>query len=168
MSSDIALPEESVRRFAGTEAEKDRAEKVMCEDVDAVDITQEEAHAVHTVDGVSWTQDEERAIVRKMDWNIVPLVWALFMQVGGDPLLPLRARTDLVAFAPGSLSSTDPVRSSRWCTLDLRDSHCPFLHRHWQYAAPASISARTRAQLSDFLHFPAQMQIPRACQSIST
>ncbi|GAA5990537.1 hypothetical protein JCM10908_003120 [Rhodotorula pacifica] len=64
-------------------AEKDHAEIDTRENVDGdgalQDITHEGAHAVHTVDGVSWTQEEERAIVRKMDWNIVPLVWALFM-----------------------------------------------------------------------------------------
>ncbi|GAA5959127.1 hypothetical protein JCM8115_005646 [Rhodotorula mucilaginosa] len=63
-----------------TETEKDAADEIVLnEDIAAADITHEGADAVHTVDGVSWTQEEERAIVRKMDWNIVPLVWALFM-----------------------------------------------------------------------------------------
>ncbi|GAA5867460.1 hypothetical protein JCM3774_002910 [Rhodotorula dairenensis] len=80
MSSVAALPAGNASMSAHIEAEKDLADVVVLhEDLDAVDITQEGIHAVHTVDGVSWTQDEERAIVRKMDWNIVPLVWALFM-----------------------------------------------------------------------------------------
>ncbi|KAG0654213.1 hypothetical protein C6P46_001847 [Rhodotorula mucilaginosa] len=72
-----------------TESEKDVADEIVLnEDIAAADITHEGADAVHTVDGVSWTQEEERAIVRKMDWNIVPLVWALFMQVR-VPVSPL-------------------------------------------------------------------------------
>lgn len=74
------------------ETEKDVADDVaMVEDIGAADITHEGANAVHTVDGVSWTQEEERAIVRKMDWNIVPLVWALFMQVSGQSPLFVRS-----------------------------------------------------------------------------
>lgn len=35
--------------------------------------------SVHTVDGVSWTEEEDRGIVSKYDWNIVPIVFTLFM-----------------------------------------------------------------------------------------
>lgn len=81
-------PAESTAPVPLTETEKDRADDVaMHEDID---ITREGADAVHTVDGVSWTQAEERAIVRKMDWNIVPLVWALFMQVRSSSTRPTR------------------------------------------------------------------------------
>lgn len=74
-----------------TETEKDVTDDIaMREDIDAADITHEGADAVHTVDGVSWTQAEERAIVRKMDWNIVPLVWALFMRVSRESSLFFR------------------------------------------------------------------------------
>ncbi|BGP53579.1 hypothetical protein JCM8202v2_001138 [Rhodotorula sphaerocarpa] len=35
--------------------------------------------SVHTVDGVSWTEEEDRGIVSKYDWNIVPIVFTLFI-----------------------------------------------------------------------------------------
>ena len=63
----------------------------MGEDIGSADVMHEGANAVHTVDGVSWTQEEERAIVRKMDWNIVPLVWALFMRVSEQSPLFVRS-----------------------------------------------------------------------------
>ncbi|GAA6024254.1 hypothetical protein JCM8202_001449 [Rhodotorula sphaerocarpa] len=43
------------------------------------DIQGESGDVVHTVDGVSWTQEEERAIVKRYDWNIVTIVFTLFM-----------------------------------------------------------------------------------------
>lgn len=46
--------------------------------------TQDSAHNDHGArsDGeLTWTAEEEKRIVRKIDWRLMPLLWALFMCV---------------------------------------------------------------------------------------
>lgn len=47
--------------------------------VEHADFGEHSGDIVHTVDGVSWTQAEEDAIIKKTDWNVVSIIFVLFM-----------------------------------------------------------------------------------------
>jgi hypothetical protein len=156
-----------------TESEKDVADEIVLnEDIAAADITHEGADAVHTVDGVSWTQEEERAIVRKMDWNIVPLVWALFMQVRVpvSPLLFPLDVCDLTLFSlfPRRLSFLDRSSESNAISLALTNRATNrTVTLSTDIGSASSIAPRLSRQEQPLIVFsPIQMQTRPACQNI--
>ncbi|POY76109.1 hypothetical protein BMF94_0832 [Rhodotorula taiwanensis] len=57
--------------------------------VEHADFGEHSGDIVHTVDGVSWTQAEEDAIIKKTDWNVVSIIFVLFIRLRGALSSPL-------------------------------------------------------------------------------
>lgn len=129
------------------------------------DIQGESGDVVHTVDGVSWTQEEERAIVKRYDWNIVTIVFTLFMQVLFQSAFFAFVLILLASYRAGFRSSTVPVRCYSCPSEGSPCTDSRHFNRHRQFVALAKVASIPLSSTHRSPH--TQMRTRPECPSIS-
>lgn len=146
------------------EKDKITGEETMLE---YADIQGESGDVVHTVDGLSWTQEEERAIVKRYDWNIVTIVFTLFMQVLFQSAFfaTVSVLILLASYRAGFRSSTVPVRCISCHSEGSPDTDSRKFRRHRQFVAFVKVAPIPPS--STHRSSPTQMRTRPVCPSIS-